>query len=136
MREAKADVVGDAEPREHATFLKHEDAFAIRSLHRLAVDRDLACRRCREAGDEVQERRLAAARRPEQTDELALVNVEIDRLEHPDRWRPRELHLDAARFYFGGLGHRARARLATLRNIVSSTSPMAPIVTMPATTRS
>ena len=44
----------------------------------VAVDQDLALVRLLEAGDHPQRRRLAAARRPEHREELALGDVEVD----------------------------------------------------------
>ena len=49
-----------------------------------ARDEDRARRRLVDAGDEVEQRRLAGARRPHQRDEVALRDVEIDVDQHRD----------------------------------------------------
>ena len=69
--EAVFDIVDDAQPRKHAVALKDHSALAAGSVDLLAVDDDGAGRRGVEAGDHLQERALAAARRADQTDELA-----------------------------------------------------------------
>ena len=52
---------------------------------RLAVHEHLAARRRLEVGEDPQDRRLPAARRPEERDEGALGDVEVDALERDDR---------------------------------------------------
>ena len=49
-----------------------------RSLTRLSADADVAGARLVEPGDQAQERGLAAARRAEQHEELAVGDVEVD----------------------------------------------------------
>ena len=75
------DVAAHREPREERGFLEHEAGA-------LGAHVDAARRRLVEAGDEVEQRALAAARRAEQADELALVDVERDALERDDCWLP------------------------------------------------
>ena len=86
--EAEADVVAHREPREDAGLLEDEDAFPRRARHPLAVDLDRARRCLLEAGDAVQERRLPAARRPDDGEELLGRDVEVDAREHVDRLLP------------------------------------------------
>ena len=72
--QAIADVGRHVHVREQRVVLEHDADFApIRRdiRHSLAVDGDLAAVRHQEAGDEVEQRGLAAARRPEQRHELA-----------------------------------------------------------------
>jgi hypothetical protein len=67
--------------------LEYEARIALpRRLSRdvMAAQADLARRRCDEPGDHAQRRRLAAARRPQQHDELALRNVEVDARDRPE----------------------------------------------------
>ena len=64
------DVGLHGEPREQRRLLEHE--------RRRAVDVDAAGGRLVEAGDEVEDRRLAAAGGPDEADELAGVDVEVD----------------------------------------------------------
>ena len=63
--------------------LEHEGDVALRGAHEgdvLAVKEDAAGGRQLEAGDHPQCRRLAAARRPEQTKELAVATVKVEPL--------------------------------------------------------
>jgi hypothetical protein len=52
---------------------------AMRLRHRSSVDAYLPRARRQQAGDHLQKRGLAAARRPDDDEKLALVNGEIDR---------------------------------------------------------
>ena len=52
--------------------------------HRLADDAHLACRRLIEAADELQQRRLARARRADDRDAIALGDGELDAAQHLD----------------------------------------------------
>jgi len=61
--------------------LKHHRDTALRwrqVVAALAVDRDLAGGDGLEPGDQAQQRRLSAARRPDEHDELAVVNGQAD----------------------------------------------------------
>jgi hypothetical protein len=51
----------------------------------LAVQPHVSDVRCQQAGNDAQQRCLAAARRPEQRDELAALDAEIDAAQHPRR---------------------------------------------------
>ena len=79
--EAVGDIVGDAHVRKDGIALEHH---VHRPLvwrdtgHILPVDQDMALGRQFEAGDHAQQRRLAAARRAEQHEELACHDVEAD----------------------------------------------------------
>ena len=55
------------------------------SLTTLAVEPDLAGARLLQPGDDAQQRRLAAAGRADEDDELAVRDVEVDVVEHLDR---------------------------------------------------
>ena len=68
------DVAPHGQPREERGLLEHEAGA-------LGADVDAAGRRLVETGDEVEQRALAAARRAEQADELALRDVERHALE-------------------------------------------------------
>jgi len=71
-------VAGHREPREEHVLLKDDAAIGAGSRDSAAVHEDLSGRGTKETGDEVQQRRLAAARWPENADELALRHVEVD----------------------------------------------------------
>ena len=55
-----------------------------RAVRGLPVDEDLAGRRLDEIADDAQERRLPAARRADERDELAAPDLEVDVLERGD----------------------------------------------------
>ena len=88
--ETIGDVVGDRHMRKDGIRLEHHvhGAPVGRDLrHVLPVDHDVAFRRHFEAGKHAQQRRLAAARGPEQGEELSRHDVEAD-IVHPDRCAP------------------------------------------------
>ncbi len=107
--EQQAGVRFDGAPREQRRRLGHEADLLVASGlgRRHAVDDDLARRRLFEAGDQAQQGGLAAARRPEERDRLAVTDVEVDRckrVERPERLR------DAAHFDPGRHDERAYLR--------------------------
>src|SRR5688500_18790866 len=65
------DVAHDVPPREQPEALEHERAVATRARDLPATDADLAGLDGDEAVQRLEQRRLAAAARPEQADELA-----------------------------------------------------------------
>ena len=72
--------------KERVILEHHADVARARRqvVDRLAADTHSARRRLNETGDHAQRRRLAATRRAEQDDELALCDVEIDVLDDVD----------------------------------------------------
>ena len=78
--ERQSHVLVDGAPREQGGGLEHIAIGAVepRIRRRLAVDGDRPRRRLFEIGDDTQERRLPAARRTDEGDELALHDIEID----------------------------------------------------------
>src|SRR5436309_1752185 len=86
--EAVADVVGDAHVREQRVVL--EDRVRVPRVRRhvghvAAGKLDAAAVRPLEAGDEAEQRRLAGAGRPEEGEELALVDDEVHARHREDR---------------------------------------------------
>src|SRR5262249_16692195 len=78
--QAEGDVAERGAPREQlGKVLEHHAAVETMAGHRLAADADLAGAGSEEAGDDVEQRRLAAARRPDDADELG----GLDRETHP-----------------------------------------------------
>ena len=76
--------------RKHGVGLEHHiHGAAVRRdfAHVLAVDIDVALGRHFEAGEHAQQRRLAAAGRPEQGEKLAWLDIEAD-IVHADRLAP------------------------------------------------
>src|SRR5262249_3330179 len=83
----EGDVVEDVEVGKERVALEHGvDLAAVRRRrwHVGAVEQDLSLRRALEAGDEPQGRRLAAARRAEQGEELACLDGDVDPVDGGD----------------------------------------------------
>src|SRR5271168_3320471 len=81
--ETVLDIVDHAHPWKHAVALEDHSAFAARSVDLLAIDDDRARRGPDKARDHLQERALAATRRADQADKLALRNNQrhvVDRI--------------------------------------------------------
>ena len=78
----------------------------------VAADQDLALVGLLEAGDHPQRRRLAAAARPEQREELALVDAQVERVHRDERAEPfrdsTELDIGVAGVRSGGARLRCR----------------------------
>ena len=72
------DVLEAREPGQQRVVLEHDAALGARRSDLAVVAQEDAARRQRQAGDEVQERRLAAARVADQRHELALGDGEVD----------------------------------------------------------
>ena len=82
--EAEGDVVADAEPRVEVRVLEDDPAVRARSAHGPAVDGDGARGGRLEAGEQREERRLAAARRADDRDEFAGPDLDVERAERLD----------------------------------------------------
>ena len=79
--QAVRDVVADRHVREQRVVLEHRVDVALERRHVrdvAAVEQDAAGGRQLEAGDHAQGRGLAAARRPEHREELAVPDLEVD----------------------------------------------------------
>ena len=79
--ESDKSVVEDGAPRQQAIGLEHEAAVRARFADRAAVDLDDAAVGGLEPADDAQKRRLAAPRRPDDTDEFALRDIDADVVE-------------------------------------------------------
>ena len=111
--EAEGDVLANRLVREEGVVLEHQADIALVDRHIVDAppgDDDLARCRADEAGDRAQDRRLAAARRPEQGHEAALVDREID-IVHGDE---RPIGERDAPQIDGGLSHARHPPRATL----------------------
>src|SRR5437763_2164241 len=128
VEQPEADVAFDREPRKNAALLEDEDAAAIGAGHALAVDGHLPCRRLEESAGDVEQRRLPASRRPQNADQLPLGHVQVDVAEHGD---VAEMHRHAAEADL-----HAAIRCSARRTSASSATPIKPISTIPASTRS
>src|SRR5262245_3307430 len=84
--------------------LKDDAAIGTRRADRLALDEDLAFLGGKKAADEIKQRRLAAAGRPEQRDELAPVNLERDVFEREHR-TPARRPIDVLHAFDDDLRH-------------------------------
>ena len=79
--QAESEVLAHRHVRIERVVLEHHRDVALARrhvVHDLAVDDDLAAGHRFEAGDHSQDRALAAARGPDQDDELAVVDLEVD----------------------------------------------------------
>ena len=95
----------DVAPWQQQRVLEHDADIAVRLRHLLALDQDLAGRRREQPGDHLQQRGLAAAGRADHDEELALVDVEIQ--------RPQRRHVAVARAIgFRDAGQRDARRSA------------------------
>src|SRR5689334_3101396 len=83
--EAVDDVLHDGPPGKQRVVLEHERAVGTRTIDQAAVDADLAPADLDEPVDRVEERGLAAARRPDDRDQLSLRDREVDAAEHGKR---------------------------------------------------
>ena len=76
--EAEGDVAQHVGPRQQREILEHERALGAGAVDRLAFDQDLAGIARDQAGDDLEQRGLAAAARTEQGRELALGERQVD----------------------------------------------------------
>src|SRR6185436_16937193 len=120
------DVLAHAEPGEERRVLEQQRAIGSGLEDRATIQRNLADIGPLEPGEQVQDRRLAAAGRPDQADELARADVEGDVVEHGHLGagarreglpHPAERELDGARLGFGHDREGARGRH---RNLIFS----------------
>ena len=126
-RERKCDVLGDTHVREQRVVLEHHaDRAPMRRQprQRRAVEQDLAFGRRLEAGEHHQRRRLAGARRPEERQELAALDVEIEPV---DDARDAVVRLADRHEADDRVGHDARTSPVsrTIRHVSSSALPNA-----------
>ena len=84
-------VVVHGHPRQQGILLEDDAAVGAGPLHGHAVEHDRARVGRDQAGDQGHERRLARARVPDDGDELALVDREIDAAEDPRRPPPGDV---------------------------------------------
>jgi hypothetical protein len=97
--EPERDIVLDRAPRQQAELLEHHGAVLAGAGDLLAVDRHLAGIGRDQAEQHVEEGALAAARRADDGDELAFLDLDVEAVERVDR-RPvlrREGQIDVGR---------------------------------------
>ena len=126
--QAELDVAAHGEPREHAVLLEDHAAIRARPGDRPAVEQHGAAARRDEAGDQVHQRRLAAARGADDGDEFAGSDVEADVVDHahrPGRGGKVDLHMveaDARRRRGHRGAHAMRSCQATSRRLAARSS--------------
>src|SRR6202030_4376253 len=81
VAQAEPDVVVHGLPGKQRELLKHDGAVGPGAAHAAAIDADRPSGRKLEAGDQAQAGGLAAARWPDDRDELAVGDDEVDPLE-------------------------------------------------------
>ena len=80
----KGHILDSGAPGKGRFFLEHHADFRLAAAHLFAVEQDLAIVIGEQAADHVHQRGLAAARRADDRDELALLNVERDIVDRGD----------------------------------------------------
>ena len=110
------DVVAHVHPGKQRVILKHHAAIAARPRNRAAAHRDGAVGRLLEAGDDAQQRRLPAARRADQANELSRCDRKVDA---PERLDLAVAHAKA----LGHAGHRQRRRRRGLTHGAAGSTP-------------
>ena len=83
--EPELDVVLHGPPGQQPEFLEHHGAVGARTADAPAVQRELAGIGLDQAEQDVEERALAAARWPDDRQELALVNLDVEALQRAHR---------------------------------------------------
>ena len=127
------------EPGEDTVFLKNNAAIGAGAFDFATIEQYAALGGLQETGQQIHERGLAAARRPDDGNKLALVQVESHMVEHAHRaLLGGELHADAIKAYanLGCCIHAIRSCQATKRAVsrrsnISITKAMVPIEIMP-----
>src|SRR5262249_1094180 len=133
--EPVGDVLGHRVPGEQRVLLEDDRAFPARLADGLAAAQELAARRRPEPREQVQQRRLAAAARPHDREELVVLHLKADTVEREERLTlDRDVHL--AHVVDDDLSHRYRryqgmATAAIWRIRKSRIRPRMPIRTMP-----
>ena len=131
----------DGHPRHQGRVLHHDGPVRPGAVDALPLEQDLALAGLKEARDQMEQGRLAAARRADQANEVALVDRQVDVSERVDDLRARPVpDIDLPRLEKRS-GHRRQALPAqgTSRRSISTTpwssaSAIAPITMMPAKT--
>src|ERR1700733_9908441 len=77
-------IVEHGAPRKQQVLLHHVADLPAQARHRLSAIDEFAGIRLDQTRDDVEDRGFAAAARPDNTDEIALINVETQAVEHPD----------------------------------------------------
>src|SRR5262245_6466134 len=83
--EAVGDVLGHGVPGKERVLLEDDRSFPARLADGLPADQELAARRRLEARQQVQQRRLAAAARPHDREELVVLHLKADTVEREER---------------------------------------------------
>jgi hypothetical protein len=123
--ETELDVRTDVEPRVERWLLEDDDALAPRLRDRPTVEQRFAFIRMIEAGDDVEQRRLPAAGRPDQADELTLADRQRNVVERervvtlclevpPDVAQHQQLSTRRRAFYRRRRRHNLLRRLRSL----------------------
>src|SRR5215211_6031289 len=134
LAQPERNVVGDGEPGEQSVGLKHHAAIGPRPGDRPPIEHDPPGGRAVEPGHQPQQRRLSAARRPKNGDEIVVADVEVNRLERPRRSPASDAREDARDALDDERGHvmlHANSHRFASLNRKSEISPMMPITMMP-----
>ncbi|MGY3353362.1 hypothetical protein ACVWZK_000025 [Bradyrhizobium sp. GM0.4] len=85
--EPELDILHSRAPGKQRVLLEYDAAVARRSVDDLTVEQDAPTARCRQATEQIQQGRLAAAARPDQRKELAGPNIQRDVVQRSEALR-------------------------------------------------
>src|SRR5690606_32475027 len=131
---AEGDVFANGEPGKQRVGLEHHAAVGARSPDVGALQRDSAGGRAIEPGDDPQKRRLSAAGRAENSDEVVLLDGEVGRLQSLHGLSAVNAGESPAHTLDNQFAHaslQAKSFLFRLLNAKSEISPMRPMTMMP-----
>ena len=109
--QAISEILSHVQVRKNRVVLKHHvhrSAVCRHRRHRLTIDEHLSLRGRLEPGENSQQRRLAASRRPEEREEFPFLHLDVDGLERP---HPSEMLGDVAKRYEAALVHQTPSLL-------------------------
>ena len=134
LAQAEGDVLAHGQPGKQRVGLEHHAAVGARAGHLASVEHHASAGRAIEAGDDAQQRGLAAAGRAEDGDEVVVADREVGRLQRPGRG-VAVARGEGARDLFDLEGRHAslqgNSHALNALNRKSETRPIRPITMMP-----
>ena len=138
VTQPQSHIVVHRSPRKDAVLLEHEHAARIRPAHRLAIDLDDTAVGSFKAAEDVQQRGLATARRPEQAHELARAHIQVNGHQGLQRLTTAVIGLAYTAHMNLHLRNpqRTSSKRSRRRTAQSKPMPITPMMIIAATTRS
>ncbi|MHC2561173.1 hypothetical protein ACVIVD_003167 [Bradyrhizobium liaoningense] len=134
LAQAEGNVFAHRQPWEQRVGLEHHAAIGARPRHLAPVERDASAGRAVEAGDDAQQRGLAATGGTEDGDEVVVADDEVGRFQRPGRC-VAVARGEGARDLFDLQGRHAsfqgNSQALNALNRKSEISPISPITMMP-----